>query len=126
MRTFSKFRLSSTVSCTTSSHMRSLLDAFVATHSTNNSRAVRLALLNYADKAGTISVPDIYQPRHPAHPELTPTTINLSIKPESLRNEYEAHAISYGITMSELVLRCMYAHLVIADDQKQDLLLFKT
>ena len=111
MRSFATFRLSPVVSFTASLHMRNELQRVAAANSSSLSEIVRLALLHYAHKAAPICVPDIYQPRHPAHPELAPTNISTAIKPDTLRREYEAHANQYRITMSELTLRCTYAYL---------------
>lgn len=98
------FRMTYTLATTLPLHMR---DAMIAANP-KMSPTIRAALLKYAHKAKTIKVPDTHRP--PAQFDQQ-TTVSAVVKPDSLRQEYEHHASIFGITMSELILRCLYAYL---------------
>lgn len=104
-RTPSLFRTSSVVSCTLS---RPLHDALLTADLKNKSKTIRTALHKYAPKAKAIKVPDAYRP--PAQFDQQ-VAVSLSLKPDSIRQEYAHRASILGITMSELILRCVYAYL---------------
>ena len=111
MSKLSPFHLSSVVSCAVSSHFITILDAYAKANNVSRSAVIRNALLHFAHKAESIDVPPICIPRHPAHRELMPVDISTNVKPDSLRNEYKAHAEAANITMSVLTLRCLYAYI---------------
>jgi len=71
------------------------------------STAIRDALSTYAHKANNLKVSDAYRP--PARFDQQ-VSISAVVKPEALRQKYESHAFTLGITMSELVLRCLCAY----------------
>jgi hypothetical protein len=71
---------------------------------------VREALAMYAHKAHKIKVPDAYQPPQAYHER---RAITIYIKPDSLRQEYEMHAYRNRLTTSELIMRCIYAYLLL-------------
>lgn len=98
------FRMTSTVAVTLPLHVR---DTMLAANP-RLSPTIRAALSLYAHKARTIKVPDSYRPATQFDQH---TSISAVVKPETLRQEYEHHASSIGITMAELILRCLYAYL---------------
>lgn len=104
-RKFSPFRMSAVVSCTLSIPMHT---ALLAADPKNKSKTIRAALLKYAHQTKAIKVPDEYRPPKDFGQQVA---VSLSLKPESLRQEYEHHASIRGIPMSELILRCLYAYL---------------
>lgn len=75
----------------------------------SRSTLIREALTVYAHKAHKIRVPADYQPPQAYHERL-PLTVH--IKPDSLRQEYETHAFKHRLTVSELLMRCIYAYVV--------------
>ena len=75
----------------------------------SRSTLMREALSIYAHKAHKIKIPDAYQPPQAYH-ERVPLTV--LVKPDSLRQEYELHAYKHRLTVSELVMRCIYAYVV--------------
>lgn len=97
-------RLTSNIATITSPQMRE------AIHSLNErkaiSGAIRNAMLAYAHKAETLTVPPEFKP--PADYDAR-VFISAIITPQ-LRDEYESHARRYRIPMSELVLRCLSAY----------------
>ena len=95
------FRTSSIVTSTIPAHVFSALEAFAEANGLSRSAAIRNALLNHAHKASSLTTP----------PMQAPCNVNTNIKPDSLRREYEAHAKRCGITVSELVLRCLSAYI---------------
>lgn len=99
------FRMSPVVSCTISAPMNAALLTY---DPTNRSKTIRAALLNHAHKAKPIKVPAEFRPPKEFNQQVS---VSLILKPESLRQEYEQHAKNLNITMSELILRCVYAYL---------------
>jgi hypothetical protein len=104
-RKFNPFRMSSVVSCTISVTLHTALLA----HGPNKSKTIRDALLKYAHQIKPIKVPDEYRPPKDFNQQVS---VSLVIKPEALRYEYEHHAAIRNIPLSELILRCLYAHLI--------------
>jgi hypothetical protein len=105
------FRMSAVVSCTLST---TLHDALLAINPANKSKTIRAALLKYAHKAKAIKVPDAYRPPAQFNQQVA---VSLSLKPDTLRQEYEHHASILGITQSELILRCVYAYVKEAETE---------
>jgi hypothetical protein len=95
------FRISSVVTSTIPAHVFSTLEAFTEASGLSRSAAIRNALLHHAHKVSSLTTP----------PMQAPCNVSTNIKPDSLRREYEAHAKRCGITMSELVLRCLSAYI---------------
>jgi hypothetical protein len=69
---------------------------------------VRAALQTHYRKARSIQVPAAYRPTADYRDN---STIATPMKSEALRSRYEATAYNYGITMSELMLRCLTAYM---------------
>lgn len=100
MNQFAKFRTSATVTSTVPASLFARIEEFAEDNNVSRSAVIRDSLLHHAHKAKSISAPPLVAPRD----------INAAIKPDSLRREYEAYANRYGISMSELVLRCLSAY----------------
>ena len=72
------------------------------------SGAICSSLIEYHKKAKKIKVPDAYRP---AARYQDNSSISGALKDKQLRTQYEAIAYGYGITMSELILRCLTAYM---------------
>ena len=74
----------------------------------NVAETVRKALHLYAHMAKTVTVPEQFLP-----PQDYSKRVQLSapLKTFAERDRYDAYAFSYGITVSELVLRCLTIYL---------------
>lgn len=110
-RTPSTFRTTSVVAATISLPMRQHLDAYCSANRDTNrltlSKLIRASLSEYARKVKTTKVPDEFRP--PADYR-NQSNISAVIKDPTERDQYEGFARHYGITMSELILRCLFCY----------------
>ena len=116
MRTPATFRTSHAVSFTATLRLRDHLRVYATRHGLSPAEVVRNAIVKYAHEAAHLSVPPEYQPRHPDHlhqPESLLVNISTTINSDGLRREYEAHAKDNGITISQLILRCVCAQMLV-------------
>lgn len=96
------FRMTNIIATTVSAQLRDHLKA--CTPGWTTSRAIRTALDLHARTVRNYKVPDAYRP-----PTRYQDQINLSttLREPGQRELYEGLARNYGITMSELILRCL-------------------
>ncbi len=114
----SDFHLSPGIAVTTTATMRNRIDALCAAYNEHKpetrkrelsrSRVIRTALLHFARKVKTTRIPADCLP--PADPKAQ-VHISSTIPNKSDRDLYLSLARSYGITMSELTLRCLHEFL---------------
>lgn len=97
-------RLTNNVATVTSPLMREAI--YTLNERRPISDAIRNALLAYAHKAETLTVPPEFKP--PA--DYNARVFISAVLSPKLRDEYESHARRYRIPMSELVLRCLSAY----------------
>ena len=97
--------LSSNIAATSSPAMRT---AIANLHLRKGvSEAVRTSLSMYAHKAKHLKVPEKFQPPENYADRYFITTV---VSP-ALKDNYIAHANSYGIPVAELILRCLSEYL---------------
>ena len=113
-RVLSTFRLSNGVGSTISTAFRQEIAQALSDpqHPKYNSKGVsgliRVALHTYYRRANTLKPPAFYCPSTVYQNNSSISTV---FKSPEIRNRYEAAAYSYGITMSELILRCLVAYM---------------
>lgn len=108
------FRMTNIVATTVSVQLRDTLKD--RTPGWTTSRAIRTALDQHSRSVRTYKVPEAYRP-----PARYQDQINLSttLTEPGLRELYDGLAHGYGITMSELILRCLCAFVASCPTQDQ-------
>lgn len=113
-RMLSTFRLSNGVGATISTAFRQEIAQALSDpqHPKYNSKGmsglIRAALHDYYRRANVLKPPAFC---YPSTTYQSNSTISATIKSPEMRSRYEAAAYSYGITMSELILRCLSAYM---------------
>lgn len=104
MRTFAPTRISSSTSANVSAALYDRTKAHADAHKQTLAHTVRMALMYYDFSKPPAGLPTEYANYHG-----TPCrTLGLSIKPDSLRREYETYAKAHNMTMTQLVAQACY------------------